>query len=458
MVAVALLGCGSAAADAAPATVPGVVVVGYGPHADARAQATTASARKGRPAPRVRVLHVARGRVSATIARLRGRRGVAYAVPDPVAHAADATTATDTTTAPTTPPPPGLPNDPGLPALGGLLATQWNFFGPWGIDAIPAWANAASAGHPGADDVRIAVLDTGVAYRDDGRYRRSPDFGGTRFVAPYDFVADDRVALDRDPYGHGTHVTGTIAETTGNGIGVSGLAWRAQIMPLRVLDAEGRGDAVTIARGVRYAVAHGARIINMSLEFPLTVTGRQMPELLDAIHEAYDHGVLVVAATGNDSRARVAYPARDSDTLAVGATTDDGCLASFSNDGPGIGLVAPGGGPDASLVRDLHCRHGHVGTNIIQTTYADGDPADFGLATDFDGTSMAAPHVTGTAALVIASGVLGPHPTPAQLECRLKATARPLGLAGPNRVYGYGLLDAATATSLATVTPQCAPG
>src|SRR4030081_499665 len=123
---------------------------------------------------------------------------------------------------------------------------------------------------PGGRGVVGAVLDTGVAYRDWRRVRRSPDFTGTRFVAPYDFAAGNPYPLDRE--GHGTFVTGMIAESTNNGIVLTGLAYGAKIMPVRVLDAIGNGDSATIGRGIRYAVAHGARVINLSLEFDITVT------------------------------------------------------------------------------------------------------------------------------------------------------------------------------------------
>ena len=177
----------------------------------------------------------------------------------------------------------------------------------------------------------VAVLDTGVAYRNWHQFRVSPDFAGTHFVAPYDFVAGNRYPLDRE--GHGTFVTGTIAEATNNGIGLTGLAYGASIMPVRVLDASGAGDAATISRGIRYAVAHGAQVINLSLEFDMTVTAADIPDIESAILYAHRHGVVVVAAAGNDSAEQLAYPARTPSVISVGATTKDRCLADYSNGG-----------------------------------------------------------------------------------------------------------------------------
>ncbi|MFL5817176.1 MAG: S8 family serine peptidase [Conexibacter sp.] len=448
LLAFALIAPSRAAAAPRQAYVPGTVIVGYAPHAGEGAVRTSARAVGAQistataGAPRVRVLHVPIGEVRATVARLRRRRDVAYAAPDPIAHASALA-------------PGAFPNDPGIVGFpGGLAGLQWNFFGPFGVNAQQAWANVAAAGSAGGRGVRIAVLDTGVAYRNAGRFRASPDFAGTRFVAGHDFVAGTGLPLDREPQGHGTHVTGTIAETTDNGIGVSGLAWGATIVPVRVLDAHGYGDATTIARGIRYAARHGAQVINMSLEFSTSVRDTEIPDILHAIRFAHHRGAVVVASAGNEGEATVAYPARAGLALSVGATTSSGCLADFSNDGVGLDLVAPGGGDDADISRDPNCRPGTQGSDVYQETYAHA-PATFGLPSGFTGTSMAAPHVSAAAALVFASRVLGARPTPDQVVCRLKATARPLGLAGPNRIYGYGLVDAAAATSPAVQTPAC---
>ena len=142
---------------------------------------------------------------------------------------------------------------------------QWNLLPGAGIDAPLAWANMFGVHRPGGRGVVVAIIDTGVAYRNWHKFHESPDFRGTRFVAPYDFVADNRYPLDRN--GHGTFVAGVVGEATNNHVGLTGLAYGASIMPIRVLDAGGLGDEATIARGIRYAVNHGAQVINLSLEF-----------------------------------------------------------------------------------------------------------------------------------------------------------------------------------------------
>ncbi len=322
---------------------------------------------------------------------------------------------------------------------------QWNFVGPFGVGAPEAWANVAADGAAGGRGVVVAVLDTGVAYANRGRYRISPDFSRSQFVRGYDFVARDAYPYDRN--GHGTFVAGTIAEETNNLYGLTGLAYGARIMPVRVLDTEGEGEASTIAEGVRFAVAHGAQVINLSLEFSPGVTAADIPELIEALRYAHRHDVLVVAAAGNEGHTAVAYPARAPDVVSVGATTEHGCLAAYSNDGSDLTLVAPGGGPDAELPGDPNCKPETPGRDIYQVTFTGASVERFGLPAGYEGTSMATPHVAATAALVIASGVLGPHPTPAQLTARLRATARKLGGGGDERLYGAGLLDAAAATA-----------
>ena len=219
------------------------------------------------------------------------------------------------------------------------------------------------------------MLDTGVAFRNWKNFKESPDFHGTRFVDPCDLVAGtirhgrctDPYPLDRE--GHGTFIAGIIAEATNNRIGVTGLAYGASIMPVRVLNADGDGDAATIARGIRYAVQHGANVINLSLEFSINVTASQIPQILSAIRYAHRHNVVVVAAAGNDSSEQIAYPARAPAAISVGATTSDRCIADYSNEGAGLDLVAPGGGDDASLQSDPLCQPQRSLPGIYQMTF-----------------------------------------------------------------------------------------
>jgi serine protease len=375
-----------------------------------------------------RVLQLAPGTtVAQTLRRLRRRRGVVYAVPDYVAHTSVF-----------------IPNDPGGTSTpGGWQQVQWNFVGPYGVNAPQAWANLAATGAFGGKGVTVAVLDTGVAYTNHRRYRRSPDFGRYEFVQGYDFVDDSPYPLDHN--GHGTHVAGTIGEATNNGVGLTGLAFGAKIMPVRVLNSQGDGDASAIAAGVRFAVNHHAQIVNLSLEFTSDVTAASIPDLISAIRYAHRHGVLVVAAAGNEGRAQIAYPARARYVLSVGATTERGCLSDFSNDGRRLDLVAPGGGADAAVVGDPLCHPDQpAGHDIFQETFVGSSVSSFGMPSGYEGTSMATPHVSATAALIIASGVLGKHPTPDAIVARLKATARKLGDANH---YGAGLIDAAAATA-----------
>jgi serine protease len=301
-----------------------------------------------------------------------------------------------------------------------------------------------TAGRPGGRGVIVAVLDTGVAYKKRGRYRKSPDLQGTRFTRGYDFVGRDPYANDRN--GHGTHVASTIAEATNNGIGLTGLAYGATIMPVRVLDDHGEGDAADIAKGVRFAAKHGAKVINLSLEFSTDVTAREIPQLLDAIDYAHRKGALIIGASGNEAVRTVAYPARADYVVSVGSTTEHGCLSDFSNQGSGLDIVAPGGGPDAVLPDPGCTPDGPAGRNIFQLTLVGAGRRSFGIPGGYQGTSMAVPHVSAAAALVIASGILGPHPAPYLVERRLERTARDLGPAGRDVRYGWGLVDAAAAT------------
>ena len=364
--------------------------------------------------------------VERTIARLERRPGVDSVRRQWLAHASF------------------IPNDPGRGS--GWSAVQWNLVSPVaGINAPVAWDHLNAAGRPGGARVVVAVLDTGVAYRNLGRYKRSPDLNPKRFKRGYDFVANDQYPLDEN--GHGTHVASTIAESANNGIGLTGVAYGASILPVRVLNANGEGRTTAIARGIRFATDRGANIINLSFEFGRSVIDADIPDVLSALRYARNKGVLVVGAAGNEDRRTVAYPARADNVLAVGSTTERGCRSAFSNDGTGLDLVAPGGGADARIPGDPNCSPNLPdGADIFQMTYTGSSRTRFGFPKGYVGTSMATPHVSATAALVIASGVLGPNPTPDAIVRRLQQTARDLGTPGPDRHYGAGIIDAGAAT------------
>jgi serine protease len=418
--------------------VPHEVIVGY----RAGAVETPALARFGvrssspASAPRSRVLHLRAGESVATaVARLKHQAGVAYAVPNYIAHVAGA----------------WYPDDGGrADRAQGWERMQWNMLPGAGVNAPEAWANLLAVHRAGGKGVVVAILDTGVAYRNWRQFDRSPDFGRTHFVSPYDFVAGNGYPLDRN--GHGTFVAGLIAESTNNGIGLTGLAYGASIMPVRVLDASGEGDEATIARGIRYAVNHGAQVINLSLEFlPSQVrSGTEIPEIVSAIDYAHRHRVTVVGAAGNDETDQIAYPARAPGVISVGATTRDRCLADYSNGGSGLDLVAPGGGDDAIMTGEPDCHPERGLPSIYQLTLTSPPHWNrFGYPGYYIGTSMSSPEVAAAAALVIASRVIGPHPTPDQILARLEQTATTLpdGGAKPNADYGYGLLNAGAATA-----------
>jgi serine protease len=391
-----------------------------------------------------RAIELPRGdSVRLAAAAFRRSSRVAYAAPNYIATASARSTLAQ------------LPNDPGplekTAAPGGWASLQWNFL-PWqgqttalvpsspgGIDAVGAWANLIAAGRPGAAGVTVAVLDTGIAYRNHGRrFRRSPDFAARQFIRGFDFVGNDRLPLDEN--GHGTHVAGTIAEKTNNGIALTGLAYRAKLMPVRVLDRNGSGEADDIAQGIRYAVGHGADVINMSFNFGC---GKRVPGIDEELRAAYRKGVVTVASVGNlGSETCIAPPATGPRVIGVGGSTQGGCLGAYSLRGKGIDVLAPGGGSPAP-----GCPSVSSGP-IYQVTFKDGRPREFGEPGNFVGTSMAAAHVSGAAAMVMASGVIerrgGPKRRVIAVTRRLKHTARSLGLGRVEQ--GAGLIDAEQAT------------
>lgn len=407
----------------AAAYVPGQVIVKYRDGTSAAAEQRLEE-RSGTSAEAVvpggaRKLHVEDGAsVKEAVRELRTDDRVAYAVPNYIAHASTL-----------------VPNDPGF-------YLQWNLSGPFGIHMPEAWEYARARGAPGGRGAVVAVLDTGVAYERFRRFRRVPDLN--RFVRGYDFVADDRHPNDQN--GHGTHVSGTIAQSTNNAVGTAGIAYRAKIMPIRVLDADGAGDTIAISKGIRFAAKRNVNVINLSLEFDASVRASQIPDIVAAIRYARRRGVLIVAAAGNQADNLVAYPARARGVLAVAGTTIRGCQADYSNSGMDVDLSAPGGGADAANTDNPYdvgvCRPDLPGNYIFQETFTSG-ARTFGLPPGYEGTSMAAPHVSGVAALVIASGRLGStRPPPRLVEEHLERTARDIGVPGFDPRYGHGLVDA----------------
>lgn len=313
-----------------------------------------------------------------------------------------------------------------------LYSYQWHFdntdFG--GVHAESAWDITAGAG------VTVAVVDTGVAYEDYSsggrgrwaeRYYQAPDLANTCFVAGYDFINDDAHANDDNA--HGTHVAGTIAQSTNNDSGAAGLAYESCIMPVKVLGADGSGSTASVANGIYFAVDNGADVINMSL-------GSDAPSsaIEDAVAYAYANGVTVVAAAGNSGGA-VGYPAAyDEYVIAVGATDYNEDKAPYSSYGPSIDVVAPGGNNSED-----YDNNGYV-DGVLQQTFnpSTRNVSDFGYYF-FQGTSMASPHVAGVAAMILANGNAT---TPDEVRTALEASADDLGATGRDDIYGHGIVNA----------------
>lgn len=303
---------------------------------------------------------------------------------------------------------------------------QWNLQdgATGGINMEPAWDI-----HTGDPNVIVAVLDTGVAYEDFEDFTRAPDLAYTLFVPGYDFINDDE--HPNDDQGHGTHVAGTIAQSTNNGAGVAGIAFGCAVMPVKVLDANGLGDHFAIASGIYFAVEQGAKVINLSLGAP-----GSSRTLYDAVAYAYHQGVTVVCSAGNEffEGNPVIYPAAfDNYCIAVGASTYNLTRAFYSSTGSFVDVVAPGGDIFSDLNDD------GFADGILQQTFQT-DPGDFSYWF-YQGTSMAAPHVSGAAALLISHGVTEPN----RVREAIEQTAIDLGRPGVDSAFGWGLLDVGAA-------------
>jgi serine protease len=291
-----------------------------------------------------------------------------------------------------------VPDDP-------LYATkQWHLKR---VGAESAWGYTCGKG------ITVAVIDTGVACFDKGPFTRGTDLAGTRCEGGWNFVDDNAQAVD--DHGHGTHVAGTIAQTTDNGVGTAGLAYCATLMPVKVLSKQGFGTVANVAEGIRFAADNGAQVINMSLGGPI-----KSKILEAAVAHAIAKGVLIVAAAGNSGKS-VGWPAAYPGVLAVSATDDQDKIAWFSSRGPQVGIAAPG-------------------VAVTQQTVCNGGKDKCEMFGTFNGTSMASPHVAGIAAMIESLGVTDPG----AVRDALTSTARPKE---EKNLYGAGIIDAGAAAS-----------
>jgi serine protease len=459
-----LAGLGAAALPAgalgATATPPGAELERLGGGRTVVSGEVIVAYEEGPEAPRV--VAVPEGEsVRTTLRELRADPEVRWADPNPVATVSG-----------------WIPDDPGKSGpRGGWQKDQWNFLAPpgeskpctetrpCGVDAPRAWKLLRKGGHPegrrekGKRGPIVAVVDTGVAYRDKGdSYRRSPDLSARTFVGGHDFVGDDSIPLDRN--GHGTHVASTVAENTDNGRYVTGLGDGLRIMPVRVLSGDGAGSAADVARGIRFATKHNAKVINLSLEFARAFDScAGLRVVCEALSEARKAGVFVVGAAGNAGLPHAQMPGREA--YAVASGTIRGCISRFSSHGKDIGITAPGGGVDAPAAGSQCAAHGR-GPGIIQLTLrnSDGGAAgflEFGYP-HYEGTSMAAPHVSAGGALVISSKLLkrklGHKPKPSEIETWLACSARAPFDPATASLYGAGLLDLGAALDRSTPCPE----
>jgi serine protease len=299
-----------------------------------------------------------------------------------------------------------VPNDP-------LMGEQWHMER---IGASKAWDFATGRG------VTVAVVDTGIACETHGPFIKGTDLAHTECVGGWNFVNNSEHA--NDDQGHGTHVAGTIAQTTNNGFGAAGIAFHARLMPVKVLNGDGWGTTADVADGIRWAAANGAQVINLSLGGP-----RNSRVLQKAIDYALSRGVVVVAAAGNTG-GKVQFPGASDGVVGVSAIDSKDKIASFSSRGEGVDIAAPGVG----VMQQTICNRGR-------------DKCERFVA--FNGTSMAAPHVAGAAALIVGLGVTDP----AAVEEALRSNARVVDNSEEGkRLYGAGILHAGGAAERVTKT------
>ena len=310
----------------------------------------------------------------------------------------------------------------------------------WGlqrIKAAEAWPTATGSG------VLIAIVDTGVDLTHPDLAEKIVSYPDADFVDPKGICENGKSCIQdgaQDQNGHGTHVAGIAAALTNNGVGVAGTAPDAQILPVRVLDAENQGATQRVGAGIRYAADKGAKVINLSLSYdPGTgeaqqVTGGLRP-VRSAIAYAVSLGSVVVVSAGNRSMPLCSEPAAAEEVVCVGATDSNDLRAVYSNgDATQLRnfLVAPGGA-------GLRC-----GQEIF-STYLRGAAAACSSNDGYEGTSgtsMAAPFVSGVAAMLMQKGL----DNDTVVDCILKTTDD-LGAPGRDPVFGHGRLNAAKAVS-----------
>ena len=288
------------------------------------------------------------------------------------------------------------PNDP-------KYGEQWHMKR---AGAERAWEYACGQG------VTVAVVDTGIACYDADGFMKGTDLAGTTCVGGYNFVGKNEIAADDQ--GHGTHVAGTIAQTTNNGVGVAGLAHCAKLMPVKVLSARGWGTMADVAEGIRWSADNGAQVINLSLGAPMTTKGAETP-----VTHPSTRGVAAGPAAGNSGRS-VGWPAAYPGVIAVSATDKNDNIAWFSSRGPQVAIGAPGVG----VTQQTICE---AGKNKCE---------QWGV---FNGTSMASPHVAGAAALLVGQGITNPD----SVRSILQSTASPKS---EKNLFGAGILEAGKAS------------
>jgi subtilisin family serine protease len=323
-----------------------------------------------------------------------------------------------------------FPNDPFWPSQ----------YGPMNVQALQAW-NVTT----GSNSVVIAVIDSGVDLNHPdlagkvwtnpgesggGRESNGIDDDGDGYVDDWrgwDFVAKDNDPQDK--YGHGTHVAGIAAAASNNGVGIAGMAWGPRIMVLRVLNSIGTGEESDVATAILWAVNHGARIVNLSLGGP--VPSKLME---DAVNEAYARGVTVVAAAGNEAGQGVIYPAVYPQAIAVASVGITYTVSSFSSFGPEVDVAAPG-------------------ESVFSTYWTAAEGSTYRA---MSGTSMAAPHVSGIAALLAS---LPQFDTPDKIRAALELAARDEGDPGWDELYGWGVVQAYSALLIvpSQITPTPVP-